>query len=97
MPFCETCLDWYPKEPHECPPQWLCWQSDLTPEDGGAVYASHPSVAVEKYAEREEAEWCQNLDGKVVCVRPADGGETCYFEIEAERRYSARQIRTATR
>lgn len=92
MPTCNTCREWYTsrcERRHACPPKWLCCQEDGDPSDGNSVYATDARSAAEKYAVHVVAHWGDDVDGSVVRVRPAEGGEETVWEIERVVSYSA--------
>ena len=78
---CPKCHNFDPVNAHTCPPAWHVWQPDQgsTREDARTVYAYSRDTAVERWAERDDAEsadYCiiRGTEATVLIAR-ADGPE----------------------
>lgn len=80
------------KQPHVCPPAWLCRFDWMRPDDEQRVYASAPEEAAQEYVYDYDGFTLSFHDHEIVLVYSALSGEGVSFEVDGEliRSYMAR-------
>lgn len=98
MRRCETCgaAFLWPDSAryHKCPPEWLVWDAEDSPEESGSLLrALSADFAAEKYAEQNAVDFDYLEEPVTLCVRSKDGEVTRWLVAgEAEVVYTATEV-----